>query len=162
MTKEKKNMNKKYTENVSIKVSKIAIFLVAVISVMMCVFGPKLVDIVMLKESPVLSGTPRYLMLLIGGYICAAILFTFLFLLYGLISRIEVGNVFIPENVKALSTLARIVFAASVITGIIGLCCTFMLLIVTATATFTIPIICVVKNAFGKAVEMKDELDFTV
>lgn len=155
-------MNSKNSEALSIKVSKLAIFLVAVIAVAMCVLGPFLVKIIMTKESPLLTGTPRYLMMLIGGYICAAILFAFLFLLYGLISRIEAGNVFIPENVKALSNLARIVFAATVITGIIGICCTLMLLIVTATASFIIPIICVVKNAFGRAVEMKDELDYTV
>ena len=155
-------MKKNSSEAISIKVSKIAIFLVAVAAVVMCVIGPKLVDIVMTKESPLITGQGRYLMLLIGGYICAAILFAFLFILYGLISRIEIGNVFIPENVRALRHLAWLVFAASVITGIIGICCTLMLLIVTATATFVIPIICVVKNAFGKAVEMKDELDFTV
>ncbi len=157
-----KKMNNSSSEAFSIKLSKLAIFLVAAIAVAMCVTGPFLVKVIMAKASPFITGTPRYLMLLIGGYICAAILFAFLFLLYGLISRIEMGNVFVPENVKALSNLARIVFAATVITGIIGICCTLMLLIVTATASFIIPIICVVKNAFGKAVEMKDELDYTV
>ena len=153
---------KNNSEAISIKVTKLVIFLAAIASVFMCVTGPMLVRIVMTKASPVLEGTPRFWVLLVGGYVCAALLFAFLFLLYGLVSRIEVGNVFTPENVKALSNLARLVTAASVITLFIGVTCTLMLLIITACAVFVIPIICVVKNAFGKAVEMKDELDFTV
>ena len=99
---------------------------------------------------------------MIGGYVLAVILFVFLFLLYKLVCRIELGEVFVEQNVKALSLLSGLVFTACVITFGIGITCTHMVFIITATTAFVTPIISVIKHAFAKAVAMKDELDFTV
>ena len=93
---------------------------------------------------------------------CAAVLFVFLFMMYGLIRRIEAGEVFSEKNVRALHYLSLLVLLACVITLVLGVTCCYMILVITATTAFVVPVVRVIKNAFGKAVEMKQELDFTV
>lgn len=149
-------------EAVSIGVTKAFIALLNLGAVVMCIFGPRLVDIVMTKESPLAPANYRYWILLIGGYILATIFFVFLFLLYKLVCRIELGEVFVEQNVKALNSLSNLVFLACIITFGIGITCTYMILIVTLSTAFMTPIISVIKHAFARAVAMKDELDFTV
>jgi hypothetical protein len=151
-----------FKENTSIKVTKLFIIILGIIAVLMCVGGPYIVRIVMTKESPLLGDTARFWFMLIGGYICATILFAFLYLLYKLVKRIESGQVFVTENVKTLNTLSNLVLTVCILTLILGITCTYMIFIITVATAFVTPIIRVVKNAFGKAVEMQDELDYTV
>ncbi|SFB83235.1 DUF2975 domain-containing protein [Butyrivibrio sp. YAB3001] len=146
----------------SIFVTKAFIVIMAIIAVIMCIWGTPIVRIVMTKTTPLVDDRYRFWILLIGGYICAGLLFLFLYLLYKLIVRIEKGEVFTTENVKALKRLSDLVLSAGVITFFIGITCTYMIFIITAATAFVTPIIRVIGHAFAKAVEMKDELDFTV
>lgn len=146
----------------SIRITKIFIIALMIGAVLMCILGPKIVGYVMLRTSPLLQGEPRFWVILIGGYLCAAVLFAFLILMYGLILRIEAGEVFTERNVRALHNLSLLVFTACVLTAAIGITCCYMILVITVTTAFVVPVIRVIKNAFGKAVEMKQELDLTV
>lgn len=149
-------------ETLSIFATKAFIIVLGIGAVLMCIFGPAIVDIIMNKATPLLPDNIRYWVMLIGGYICAALLFAVLFLLFGLVVRIERGEVFTTKNVRSLNLLSKLVFTASLSTFIIGVTCTYMILIITLAASFITSIICVIKHAFAKAVEMKDELDLTV
>ena len=156
-------MNKDNTKELSsIKITKILILLLLVGAVGMCIGGPTIVKIVMTKRSPFFDGEVRFWTLLSCGYVCAVLFFIFLYQLFLLVSRIEKGDVFISENVKALGLISNLVLTAAFITLFVGLTCTYMILIITLAAFFITPIIRVVKNAFGKAVEMKEELDYTI
>ncbi|ADL33681.1 hypothetical protein bpr_I0939 [Butyrivibrio proteoclasticus B316] len=149
-------------ELASIGATKAFIVILTVAAVIMCVLGPKIVEIVMTKTSPLVPDAYRYWIMLIGGYVLAAILFVFLFMLYKLICRIEIGEVFVEQNVIALRILSNLVFLACIITFAIGITCTYMIFVITVTAAFVTPIISVIGHAFDKAVAMKDELDLTV
>ena len=156
------NNKKGSEENVSIKITKAFIIILAMAAVGLCMLGPTVVKIIIQKESPLLVGDARFWAMLIGGYICAVILFIFLSVLYSMVSRIQKGEVFVEDNVRALSLLSNLVLVVCVVSFVIGFTCTYMIFIITVTTAFVTPIIRVIKNAFGKAVEMKDELDFTV
>ncbi len=149
-------------ESASIGATKAFIVVLTVAAVIMCVLGPGIVEIVMTKTTPLVPDEYRFWIMLIGGYVLAAILFVFLFLLYKLVCRIELGEVFVEQNVKALRILSKLVFAACVITFAIGITCTYMIFVITVTTAFVTPIISVIGHAFAKAVAMKDELDLTV
>ncbi|WP_029231518.1 DUF2975 domain-containing protein [Butyrivibrio sp. VCB2006] len=152
----------KVGELASIGATKAFIVVLTVAAVVMCVLGPKIVEIVMTKTTPLAPDAYRYWIMLIGGYILATILFIFLFMLYKLVCRIELGEVFVEQNVRALRILSNLVFLACVITFAIGITCTYMIFVITVTTAFVTPIISVISHAFAKAVEMKDELDLTV
>jgi hypothetical protein len=113
-------------------------------------------------ESPWLTGYPRFWIIIIGGYICAIILFVMLYQLYRLVVRIDSGEVFSERNVRSLKIISDVVLMACVLTFIMGITCGFFILLICAAAAFMTAIIRVVMNAFSKAVEMKDELDYTV
>ena len=157
-----KDKNTNVGELASIGATKAFIAVLTVAAVIMCVLGPKIVGIVMTKTSPLVADTYRYWIMLIGGYILAAILFVFLFMLYKLICRIEIGEVFVEQNVRSLRNLSNLVFLACIITFAIGITCTYIILIITIATAFVTTIISVIGHAFAKAVAMKDELDLTV
>lgn len=152
----------------SVKVTKLFIILVAVASVVICILGPRIVRMVALEskegvfESPWLTGFSRFWVLIVLGYICAIILFVMLYQLYILVSRIDAGEVFSVQNVRSLKIISDIVLIACLITFIMGVTCGYFILFVCASTAFMTAIIRVVMNAFSKAVEMKDELDYTV
>ena len=157
------SMNKKsYEENVSIRITKAFIITLFLAAVGLCILGPTVVKVIMQTESPMLVDDARFWTMLICGYICAVILFIFLYVIYTMVNRIQKGEVFVVENVKALSLLSNLVLGVCIVSLLVGISCTYMLLIITVATAFVTPIIRVVKNAFGKAVEMQDELDFTV
>ena len=149
-------------EAASIGVTKAFIVILALAAVILCVLGPKIVDIVMTKETPLIPDEYRFWVLLIAGYVLAIILFIFLFVLYRLICRIELGEVFVEPNVRALRRLSNLVFLVCIITFAVGITCTYMVFIITVTTAFVTPIISVIQHAFARAVAMKDELDLTV
>ena len=149
-------------EAASIGVTKAFIVILALAAVILCVLGPKIVDIVMTKETPLIPDEYRFWVLLIAGYVLAIILFIFLFVLYRLICRIEIGEVFVEPNVRALRRLSNLDFRVCIITFAVGITCTYMVFIITVTTAFVTPIISVIQHAFARAVAMKDELDLTV
>ncbi len=149
-------------EILSIKITKLFIVLLAVITVIMSYYGPTIVRFVMLGKTPMLPDVVRFWVLLVAGYICASIFLVFLYLLFKLVGRIEKGEVFVKGNLNILNTLSNLVLLACVITFVVSLTCDYLTFVLTVATAFVTPVIRVVKNAFGKAVEMKNELDLTV
>lgn len=152
----------------SVKVTKIFIILVSIASAVTCVIGPRIVSYVTLEsvegvfESPWLTGYPRFFMIIVCGYICAIILFVMLYQLYKLVCRIDDGEVFSARNVRSLRIISNVVLMACGLTFIMGVTSGYFILLICAATAFMTAIIRVVMNAFSKAVEMKDELDYTV
>lgn len=152
----------KQKELLSIKITKLFIVILAVITAIMSYYGPTIVRFVMIGKTPMLPDVVRFWVLLVAGYICASLFLVFLYLLFKLVGRIEKGEVFVDENVNALSTLSKLVLAACFITFAVSLTCDYLTFVLTVATAFVTPVIRVVKNAFGKAVEIKNELDLTV
>ena len=154
--------------SMSVKVTKVFIILVALASIISCIVGPRIVRYVTLEShdgvfnSPWFIGYPRFWMIIVIGYICAVILFVMLYQLYMLVCRIDNGEVFSQRNVRSLKIISNVVLMACVLTFIMGITCGYFILLIFAAAAFMTAIIRVVMNAFSKAVEMKDELDYTV
>ena len=78
-------------EEMSIRVTKTVIGIMMAASAAMLVFGPKLTEYCMLRESPLLTGSTRYILSLCCGYILGVLLITCLYALWKLIGRIGEG-----------------------------------------------------------------------
>lgn len=144
------------------KITRYAIGAMGVLCGGLCAAGPWLVSYVIQRPSPLLEGTPRYVMLLVLGYLLAALAFICLVDLYRLIRRIELNEIFISANVKSLRRIAAEVAAASVLSLVLGLSCAVFMLAVCVMAAFMVLIIRVIRHSFECAVRMKDELDLTI
>ena len=144
------------------KVTRYAIGGMSVLCGALCVAGPWLVSYVVQRPSPLIGGTPRYVMLLAMGYLLAALAFLCLRDLYRLIRRIEQNEIFVCANVESLRRIAAEVAAASVLSLILGLTCAIFMLAVCIMAAFMVLIIRVIRHSFECAVRMKDELDLTI
>ena len=141
-------------EEMSIRVTKAVIGIMMAASAVMLVFGPKLTQYCMLRESPLLTGRTRYIL--------GILLITCLYALWKLIGRIGEGMVFVEENVRALVVIERVIACAAVICILAGLTCVYSVLFVGLMAVFMALIVRVIRGAFAKAVLMKEELDLTI
>lgn len=149
-------------EEMSIRVTKAVIGIMMAASAVMMVFGPKLTQYCMLRESPLLTGRTRYILSLCCGYILGILLITCLYALWKLIGRIGEGMVFVEENVRALVVIERVIACAALICILAGLTCVYSVLFVGLMAVFMALIVRVIRGAFAKAVLMKEELDLTI
>lgn len=99
------------------------------------------------------------LMILI--YICSIPGWVTLWSLWLLLHRIYEGQVFVPENVRDMRRTSW----CCILVGILCAALTpfyWFLAIIAVMAGFVGLIVRIVKNIFEQAMEMKDELDFTV
>ena len=155
-------MLKNYTEDKSLKVSKAATYGLLALAAGMTVAGPWLTKQLMNYHSPWLEGDMRFWVTLSLGYVLAALAFFCLFSVLGMLKRIGAGKVFVPENVEALRRISWIVAGAALVCGFLGVASSYVFLFLAVLEAFVAPVIRVIRNAFGKAVEMKDELDLTI
>ncbi len=95
-------------------------------------------------------------------YVCSIPAYITLYCLYRLVVNIEKGQVFIAENVAGLRLVSWCCVFVSVVCFLSGAIIWFTLLVISAAAGFMALIVRVVKNIFEHAIEMKDELDFTI
>lgn len=151
-----------FNEENSIRVTKGCILLLFAAAAVMSVLGPRIVSHFMERSTPWLTGSVRYGVMLGVGYVCAALAFACLTDLYRLLSRISRGDVFVRENVTSLRRIGLEVLAAAAATFVIGVTCYLPVLVLSAAAVFMMLIIRVIRNVFGKAVDMQDELDYTI
>ncbi len=151
-----------FNEDTSIKLTKAAIVALLIASIALSIAGPWIVDFVSQRQTPLVEGTARRVELLTLGYVCAALAIAGLADLFLIVTRIGNGEVFSKRNVSGLRLLGWIVATAAIVTAIVGVTAYVPFLAVTIAAAFVTLIIRVVRNAFGKAVEMKDELDYTI
>ncbi len=95
-------------------------------------------------------------------YVCSIPAYVTLYCLYRLIANIDKGQVFVVENVSALRLVSWCCIFVSGVCFLSGVMIWYTLLLVSAAAGFMALIVRVVKNIFEQAIEMKDELDFTI
>lgn len=149
-------------EDWSIRLTKlclIGLFLAAI--GLMCT-GTWVVDLAVIYPSPILQGASRYWTLLVGGYTLGFLALIFLIHLYQLVTRIGHDQVFIPKNVRSLQLLGWEVGAASLISFLLGTSCYIPILLLTVAGIALTLVIRVIRNAFGKAVELQDQVDYTI
>ena len=81
--------------------------------------------------------------------------------LWNLLGNIKAGHVFVDDNVRIMRTVSRCCAAAAVISALSALYYAPFFVIAMAAA-FMALIVRIVRNVFQTAIEMKDELDYTV
>ncbi len=108
-----------------------------------------------------ITNTTTRIVLVVVLYACSLPGWMILFELFRLIRNIKRGSVFVDQNVGIL----RIVSYSCLLVGVITFAGGFFyqpFFFVTVAALFLTLIVRVVKNVLQQAIDMKDELDFTV
>ena len=108
-----------------------------------------------------ITGATTRIVLVVVLYACSLPGWMILFELFRLIRNIKRGSVFVDQNVGIL----RIVSYSCLLVGVITFAGGFFyqpFFFVTVAALFLTLIVRVVKNVLQQAIDMKDELDFTV
>ena len=94
-------------------------------------------------------------------FACSIPAYILLYSMHILLKRVQHGAVFTMENVKLLGIVSRSCFLAALLCLVVGFRFR-VLLIITIAAGFVGLIVLIVKNVFFQAIQMKNELDFTV
>lgn len=133
----------------------------AALTVVLAAAGFRIVDLVCLWYD-----LPRNTLgnvLLVSGYVCAAIALATLVEIYGLLSAIARGEVFTSANVRRIRMMAYLCAGAGVV-SVIDFAVTKLLFIVMIgfCALFMGLLVHVVGDAFDSALRMKNELDLTI
>ena len=144
------------TELKRIRRTRIFLIIIAAAGFVTCLSGPRLVEHLMNRRSPLLTGAPRYWGMLAGGLLCALLLFRLLFILYRMLGRIEKGRVLTHANVSAMDDLSLCCICAAVLTGLMGFLCLLSLLAICLAAVFMTVILRVLRHAFAGAVQEKE------
>jgi hypothetical protein len=143
----------------SISLSKLCILLFMGVIVVTVVFAPMLTRWFLSFSRADLQGTePFFLATIYVGAVPAAYL---LYSLFRLIRRIEAEEVFITENVERLRRISWSCFVGASI-SIVSVFYYFPWVFVAMAAAFMGLIVRVVKNVVAKAVELQNEVDYTV
>ena len=82
--------------------------------------------------------------------------------LYRLLHHIRQDQVFIQQNVQYLRYLGWEVGIVALISLFMGLTVYLPMLLVTVSCSILTLIIRVIRNAFGKAIELQDQVDYTI
>ncbi|MBR7926717.1 DUF2975 domain-containing protein [Aerococcaceae bacterium zg-ZUI334] len=147
---------------VQIKITKGSIILFALITITLLFTGPHIVQYIMPRSTPLFTNQLRFNVLLSSGYVSGILALFFLFQLYRLVTNIENGNIFIDENVKTLDWITHAITIVSIIAILVGFTCYLPILFIALACGFTALIIQIVRNTFAKAIQMQDELDYTI
>lgn len=151
-----------WSDEKSIALSRFSTAALLVIAVALLAAGPWLIDWLLANKAMRSAfGAARGLLYLIS-YGCGAAAMVTLVRLYGFLDRVAKGQVFTPRNVAALRAISWCCFIAAVLALAAGVALYLPFLFIAAAAGFMALIVRVIKNAFGQAVHMKNELDFTV
>lgn len=148
-----------WNKDKSLKLSKICIYIFAVTMVVVAAFAPKIFGLLIELRIGYLGGTLPYF--LITTYTACVPATIALAGLYRLLDNISKGHVFIEKNVQILRMLSwACIFAG----GICLVSSSYYLpfLIIAAAAGFVGLLLRVVKNVFARAVEIKEESDYTI
>ena len=155
-----------WTQNKSIVLSKICVFIFAILGILLNIYIHHDIKFIILRR--VYIPFPREELLrqyiiftLIAVYIMDVLAYTALLLLYRLLCNIHKSKVFTLENVKYLRLLSWCCFIASFVCFILAFCYLPFVLLVTGTA-FMALILRVVKNVFTEAIEIKQENEYTI
>lgn len=149
-------------EDFSIILTKIALFLALIVGFWLTLEGPFIVRQIMLLPGGYFVGRLRFYFLLISGYMVAVIGVLCIYYLYKLVNNIGHEIVFVAENVRYLQIIGWLTLSFTIIALACGFTCYDPIQYLGYMAGFMFLIIRVVRNIFGKAVEMQNELDYTV
>jgi divalent metal cation (Fe/Co/Zn/Cd) transporter len=142
-----------------IKRTKLLVIMVALAGVVLYLAGPRLVERLMNRRSPLLTGAPRYWGMLMGGFVCAVLLYRLLYLLYGLLNRAEREKVLTRGCLHALDGITRCCFMAGLVTGLMGFTCLLSFLAISVAAFFMALILRVFRHVFAAAVDKLEKED---
>lgn len=146
----------------SIRLSKICIYIFALIGVVICSFMPLwLKYVVETSYNIFIPNNLRLGILLLLGYPLAAVCFRALFDLHGLLTSIEKGEVFIQKNCDRLRGISWLCMIAAFIC-LIGSLFYYQLVLLFCIGAFIGLVLRIVKNVFASAVAIKEENDFTI
>ncbi|MBZ2066895.1 DUF2975 domain-containing protein [Streptococcus sanguinis] len=153
---------KKTAEDMSITLTKISISLLFIASIILIALGPWVVNLVIEFPSPFFQGETRFWTLLLFGYVLGCLALACIVHLYRLLSRIGKNQVFITQNVQYMRYLGWEVGTVALISLFMGLTAYLPMLLVTVSCSILTLIIRVIRNAFGKAIELQDQVDYTI
>ena len=153
---------KKTAEDMSITLTKISISLLFIASIILIALGPWVVNLVIEFPSPFFQGEIRFWVLLLLGYVLGCLALACIVHLYRLLSRIGKNQVFITQNVQYMRYLGWEVGTVALISLFMGLTAYLSMLLVTVSCSILTLIIRVIRNAFGKAIELQDQVDYTI
>ncbi len=153
---------KKTAEDMSITLTKISISLLFIASIILIALGPWVVNLVIEFPSPFFQGEMRFWVLLLLGYVLGCLALACIVHLYRLLSRIGKNQVFITQNVQYMHYLGWEVGTVALISLFMGLTAYLPMLLVTVSCSILTLIIRVIRNAFGKAIELQDQVDYTI
>ena len=148
-----------WNKDKSLWLSKICIKLFTIIMIVVAVFAPKIFSALIEVRIAYLGGTLPYF--LISTYTLCVPATIALSGLWRLLDNIDKGEVFIENNVRILRMLSwRCIFAG----GICLVSAVYYLpfIIIAAAAGFVGLLLRIVKNVFARAVEIKQDNDFTI
>lgn len=149
-------------EDWSIRLTKYCLIILLIAAIGLMCTGTWVVDLAIIYPSPFLQGDSRYLTMLILGYLLGILAVVFLLHLYQLVSRIGNEQIFIPRNVRSLQLLGWEMGLATIISFLLGISCYIPVLLITVAGIALTLVIRVIRNAFGKAVELQEQVDYTV
>jgi len=148
-----------WNDKKSISLSKLCIFLFMSVLIGIVVSAPWLIRWFLGFSRAELKGTePFFLATIYVGCIPAVIL---LYSLFSLLRRIEADQVFIKENVECLRRISWSCFMGAGI-GFVSVFYYFPWVFVAVAAAFMGLIVRVVKNVVAQAVDLQNEVDYTI
>ncbi len=148
-----------WNKDKSLWLSKICIKLFTITMIVVAVFAPKIFSALIELRVAYLGGTLPYF--LISTYTLCVPAVIALAGLWRLLDNIDKGDVFIENNVQILRMLSwRCIFAG----GVCFISSVYYLpfLIIAAAASFVGLLLRIVKNVFARAVEIKQDNDYTI
>ena len=151
-----------WDDHKSITLTRYVVALAILGSAVMTVCGPWLVRWLMTTHHLNQEGPAVEVVLLVLGYLCAALAFWMLYNLYRFLGRLEQGEVFVPQTVLALRRISWCCAGAAVLCLPVGIWIYLPFAFLAVAAGFMALLVRVLKNAFAQAVRMKDELDYTI
>ena len=151
-----------WDDHKSITLTRYVVALAILGSAVMTFCGPWLVRWLMTTHHLNQEGPAVEVVLLVLGYLCAALAFWMLYNLYRFLGRLEQGEVFVPQTVLALRRISWCCTWAAVLCLPVGVWIYLPFAFLAVAAGFMALLVRVLKNAFAQAVRMKDELDYTI
>ncbi len=145
-----------WSDSKSILLSRIAVILFMAALVAVMIFAPWLVNRMFTFWDE--RGPTYFLLTIYTGAVPAALL---LISLYGLLCRIDRGDVFIQKNVGSLRHISWYCFAGAVV-SLVSSFYYVSWIMVSVAAAFVGLIVRVVKNVFARAVSLQDDADYTI
>ena len=148
-----------WSKDNSIRLSKIFIKFFTITMVVVAVFAPKIFSALIELRVAYLGGTLPYF--LISTYTLCVPAVVALYGLWQLLDNISKGDVFIENNVQIMRMLSwRCIFAGGICFASAAYYLPFM--IIAVAAGFVGLLLRIVKNVFARAVEIKEESDYTI